>query len=165
MRSGSLILIAAFSLLMAVSAGADDSVGNVKTLSGNVSIERDNAIITPMIGGKIFRNDALKTGADGSVGVVFKDDTLVSLGPDSRIVISEFLFSPSENKLSIVMKMFRGTMVYLSGIIAKLAPEAVRVETPVANIGVRGTKFAVRMEGNDPSWSGEQKAGRSSSLK
>jgi len=48
------------------------------------------------IGEKIYRMDALKTGRDGSLGVVFKDDTLLSIGPQSEIIISEFLFSPAE---------------------------------------------------------------------
>jgi hypothetical protein len=150
MKSAALILIIVFSLFIAVAAfAADGSVGNVKTVSGKVSILRSNTEISPAIGAKIFRDDVLRTGPDSSIGVVFKDDTLVSLGPDSRLVISNFLFSPAENKLSIVVKMLKGTMVYLSGIIAKLAPDAVRVETPVASIGVRGTKFAVMVEGKD----------------
>jgi hypothetical protein len=164
MKSAALILVLIFSLFIAVAAFAeDDSVGNVKTLSGKVSILRNNTTMSPEIGGKIFRNDVLMTGPDSSIGVVFKDDTLVSLGPDSRLVISKFLFSPAENKLAIVIKMFKGTMVYLSGIIAKLAPGAVQIETPVASIGVRGTKFAVKVEGKDDP--ADQKAATASSLK
>jgi hypothetical protein len=82
--------------------------------------------------------------------VIFKDDTLLSIGPQSEIIISEFLFSPAEGKLSIVTRLLRGSAIYLTGIIGKLSPESVRFETPVANIGIRGTKFAVKMEDATP---------------
>ncbi len=166
MKLKALILTVLFSLFISAAAfAADDSVGNVKTISGKVSILRNNMAINPAAGEAIFLNDILRTGAESSIGVVFKDDTLVSLGPDSRLVISKFLFSPAENKLSIVVKMLKGTLVYLSGIIAKLSPEAVTVETPVASIGVRGTKFAIKVEGNDQSDPVEQKAAPSSGTK
>jgi hypothetical protein len=166
MKYAAVMLTVVFSLFVAAAVfAADDSVGNVKTVSGKVSIMRNNTTISPAIGEKIFSSDVLRTGPDSSIGVVFKDDTLVSLGPDSRLVITKFLFSPAENKLSIVLNMFRGTLVYLSGIIAKLAPEAVRIETPVASIGVRGTKFAVRVEGKDQNDIVELKAPASSEAK
>jgi hypothetical protein len=159
MKYPAFFLLLACSLLLAVSVAADDSIGNVKTVSGDASILRGGKALKPVTGEKLLLKDTLITkGPDSSIGVVFKDDTLVSLGPDSRLVINEFLFSPSENKLSIAMKMFRGTMVYLSGIIAKLAPDAVRLETPVASIGVRGTRFAVKLEGKEQADEGEQKA-------
>jgi hypothetical protein len=166
MKSAALSLLVIFSLFVAAAAFASDSsIGNVKTVSGKVSILRNNMPISPAIGEKIFLDDVLRTGPDSSIGVVFKDDTLISLGPDSSLVITKFLFSPSENKLSIVVNMFRGTLVYLSGIIAKLAPDAVRIETPVASIGVRGTKFAVKVEGNDQNDIVELKAASSSVMK
>jgi hypothetical protein len=107
-------------------------------------------MIPPQIGDKILMGDSLKTGPEGSLGMIFKDDTLLSIGPQSEITISEFLFSPAEGKLSIVTRLLKGTAAYLTGIIAKLSPESVRFETPVANIGIRGTKFAVKIEDPNP---------------
>jgi len=60
--------------------------------------------------------------------------------------VNEFAFSPGEGKMSIVTRLLKGSAVYLSGIIARLSPESVRFETPVANIGIRGTMFAVKVE-------------------
>jgi len=71
-------------------------------------------------------------------------DTAIALGPDSSLVIREFLFSPAEHRLGLVARLTQGTMAYLSGVLGKLAPEAVRFETPVATIGIRGTRFAVK---------------------
>ena len=125
----------------------DAHVGSIKTLKGKAAIIRDRNVVDVKIGSKVFTNDAMKTGSDGSMAMVFKDDTLLSIGPDSEVVINEFIFSPGEGKLSIITRLLKGTSAYLSGIIGKLSPESVRYETPVANIGIRGTKFAVSVKG------------------
>ena len=144
------ILTLGFFLIPPVSDALDTPVGSVKTIKGTASIIRQNQVIPAQIGDKVFMKDSLKTGPDGSLGMIFKDDTLLSIGPQSEITISEFLFSPAEGRLSIVTKLLKGTAAYLTGIIAKLSPESVRFETPVAGIGIRGTKFAVKIEDPNP---------------
>src|SRR5512136_1445924 len=101
---------------------SDAPVGSIKTVKGTTSIIRQNQVIPAQIGEKIFTRDSLKTGPDGSLGMIFKDDTLLSIGPHSEIIISEFVFSPAEGKLSIVTKLLKGTAAYLTGIIGKLSP-------------------------------------------
>ena len=145
-----LILGIIISIFWAAFASADEiHVGSLRTVKGAAVIVRNHQHLSAKIGEKIFRNDSLRTGQDGSLGLIFKDDTLLSLGPNSEIEIREFLFSPGEGKLSLVTRMLKGTAAYLSGIIAKLAPDAVRFETPVGNVGIRGTKFVVKIEGED----------------
>ncbi len=144
------ILTLVFFLIPPISDALDTPVGSVKTIKGTASIIRQNQMIPAQIGDKILMGDSLKTGPEGSLGMIFKDDTLLSIGPQSEITISEFLFSPAEGKLSIVTRLLKGTAAYLTGIIAKLSPESVRFETPVANIGIRGTKFAVKIEDPNP---------------
>ena len=129
-----------------VAGAADAPIGSVKTMTGAASIVRPDKVIPAKVGEKIFKADILRTGADGSMGVIFKDDTLLSLGPSSELVIDEFLFAPAQGKLSFVTRMLKGTAAYLSGIIAKLSPESVRFETPVASVGIRGTKFVVKID-------------------
>ncbi len=125
---------------------AEAPVGIIKTVKGAASIIRQDKVIPAKIGEKVFVKDALKTGPGGSLGMTFKDDTLLSLGPESEALIEEFLFSPAQNKLSIVTKLLKGTATYVTGTIGKLSPNSVRFETPVANVGIRGTKFAVKIE-------------------
>jgi hypothetical protein len=130
-----------------LSSAAETPVGTIKTLKGKAAVIRNGKEVTVKTGSNVFREDHLKTGHDGAMAMVFKDDTLLSIGPDSEVVINDFLFSPAEGKLSIFTKLLKGTSAYLSGIIAKLSPESVRFETPVAKVGIRGTKFAVSAEG------------------
>lgn len=127
---------------------ADSPAGYLKTARGEACIVRHNEIIPAAAGDRIFNNDTLRTGTDGSLGITFMDDTVMSMGPDSEVVLKDFEFSPAEGRMSIFTRMIKGTVVYLSGIIAQLSPEAVRFETPSAHIGFMGTRFAVKVEGD-----------------
>jgi hypothetical protein len=95
---------------------------------------------------KLFADDAIETGRDGAVGIILRDDSLVSLGPESALTMKKFQFVPSEGKLGLVARLSRGTLEYVSGIIARLAPESVRFDTPVSTIGIRGTHIVVKTE-------------------
>jgi hypothetical protein len=139
--------IAAICLLAPLLAyGSEMPVGSIKSVRGTASIIRNRTPIDTKPGARIFRNDSLKTGSDGSMAMVFRDDTLLSIGPDSELTVNEFLFSPAQGKLSFITRLLKGTAACVTGIIGKLSPESVRFETPVANIGIRGTSFAVKVE-------------------
>jgi hypothetical protein len=121
-------------------------IGVVKTLKGSVSIRRGQQAIPAAIGAKLQVNDVIETAADSSIGMILRDDSLLSMGPNSHLAINEFVFSPYEGKLGFLIKIMRGTVDYVSGIIVKLSPRSGKFETPVATIGARGTRFAVKVE-------------------
>ncbi len=121
-------------------------IGTLQKVSGTAAIVRQDQVLAARAGLEIKANDSLRTDNDGSIGVVFHDDTSLSLGPGSVLVIDEFVYAPRQGKFSLVFRMIKGTAVYLSGLIAKLAPESVHFVTPAASVGVRGTKFAVKVE-------------------
>jgi hypothetical protein len=128
------------------SAAPSPIIGTLQKVSGTAAVVRQDQILPAKIGLGIQANDTLRTSTDGCIGVVFQDDTFLSLGPRSDLVIDEFVYAPRQGKLSLVFRMLKGTAVYLSGLIAKLAPDSVRFVTPSASVGVRGTKFAVKVE-------------------
>jgi len=128
-------------------AYAADMVGIVKIVRGSASIVRDEQTIPAKAGNKLFEKDSIKTGADGSIGVIFSDNSLLSIGSNSDLQINEFLFRPADKKLSIITRIKRGTLTYITGLIAKLRPESVKFQTPTAILGVRGTHFAIRVKG------------------
>jgi hypothetical protein len=128
-------------------ARAAETIGSVKNVRGTVSVVRAGETIPARPGLKLVAGDILETGTDGALGLVLRDDSLLSLGPSSRVAIERFLFNPAEGKLGLTTRILQGTLAYLSGFIGKLAPESTTFVTPVATIGVRGTHFAVRVEG------------------
>jgi hypothetical protein len=122
------------------------AAGRIKTVSGPAFIVRDGATIPAQPGQVIFEADTIRTGADGSVGVTLKDDTRLALGPSSEVRLARFLYEPGNGGLGLVLKFVRGVTAYVSGRMAKLAPESIRLETPAAIVGVRGTSLAIRVE-------------------
>jgi len=136
------LLIASGSSALAQPSGA----GTVKLVSGSVFIIRDGGVVPAKLGLPVFETDALRTGADGKVGVTLKDDTRVSLGPNSEVRLQRFVYSPAEGSLGLVLQLVRGAAAYVSGRIAKLAPDSIRLETPAAIVGVRGTTLAIRID-------------------
>ena len=98
-------------------------------------------------GDAVYQQDGLRTGASGRLGVTLKDDTQVSLGPNSEMGLSEFKFSPAVGELALVMKLLRGVAAFVTGRIGRLRPDAVRIETPATVIGIRGTHIVVQAEG------------------
>jgi hypothetical protein len=129
-----------------VSAQQAVPAGHVKTVSGAAFVVRQNATITAKAGDAVFASDTLRTAAGGAIGVTLKDDTRISLGPDSEVRIDRYVYAPGEGGLGMVLKFVRGAAVYVSGRIAKLAPDSIRLEAPAAIVGVRGTTLAIRVE-------------------
>ena len=134
--------------LLAGEAVAEDA-GRVKTVKGTVYIEREGRREAALVGTSVRQADTLVTGPDGAVGVALADDTLLSAGPNSELTISRFLYPPNQpGSLEAVLN--RGTLAVVSGRIAKQAPDAMRVKTPAAILGVRGTEFVVRASDGSP---------------
>jgi len=121
------------------------AAGRIKVASGAVFIVRAGALVPAQAGQEVFESDGLKTGADGRVGVTLKDDTRLSLGPASEVHLDRFVFAPADGQMGLVLKVVRGVMAYVSGRIAKLAPDSIRLETPAAVVGVRGTTLAIHV--------------------
>ena len=124
-------------------ADADGTIVVVRNFAGPVTVTRGGNVLPATTGTRLHVGDTLGTGPGGSLGVILRDNSSLSLGPSSRLVLRDFLFSPSEGKFGLLVRLSRGTMAYLSGLIGKLAPEKARFETPTASIGIRGTHFAV----------------------
>ena len=118
--------------------------GTIKIASGAVFIVRASGTVPAVAGAPVYEADTLRTGADGKLGVTLKDDTRLSLGPNSEIRLDRFAYEPAEGQLGFVLKVVRGMAAYVSGKIAKIAPDAVRLETPSAIVGVRGTMLVIR---------------------
>jgi hypothetical protein len=119
--------------------------GRIKIASGSVFIVRAGTVVPAQAGQLVYEADALRTGADGRLGVTLKDDTRVSMGPGSEMRVDRFLYAPAEGRLSLVLNVVRGVVAYVSGRIAKLSPDSIRLETPAAVVGVRGTTLALRV--------------------
>ena len=120
--------------------------GRIKLASGATFIIRAGSEMAALAGQPVFEADSLRTGADGRLGITLKDDTRVSIGPNSEIRVNRFVYAPGDGAMALVLQVFRGVIAYVSGRIAKLSPDSIRLETPAAIVGVRGTTVALQVE-------------------
>ncbi|MEE4364306.1 MAG: FecR domain-containing protein [Desulfotignum sp.] len=134
-------------LLVPCIAKADTSfIGTIKTTKGDVTVIRSAGQTPGHVGDKLYPADVLQTGTNSSTGIIFEDNTVLSLGSDTEIIISDYVFAPEKGLFSMVIQMIKGTASYLSGIIGKQSPETVEFHTPDATINIRGTQFLVKVE-------------------
>jgi hypothetical protein len=120
--------------------------GRIKVVSGSAFILRGSETIAARPGDAVFAADALRTGEGGSVGVTLKDDTRLSLGSNSEVRLDRYVYAPGSEGVGMVLKFVRGVAAYVSGRMARLAPDSVRLETPAAIVGIRGTTLALSVE-------------------
>lgn len=137
-------LVLALLAVLAPAAMAAD-VGQIKTSKGGVVIVRDGQEIAAPAGTAVRQSDRVLTRADGSAGITFKDNSLLSLGPDSSLDISLFSFGAKEQPDALEAKLNKGTLSAVSGKIVAKSPEAMKIHTPTTILGVRGTEFYVQV--------------------
>jgi hypothetical protein len=121
-------------------------IGHVRSVGGIATVTHGERTWKAATGTEVFEGDTLRTYWNGTMGVTFKDDTRISLGPATRVTVPRFVFSPSEQRYGFVLRLIAGSLQYLSGLTAKLSPDAMKIETPTATVGVRGTRFLARVE-------------------
>ncbi len=127
------------------SAVEQQAIGRVDHTLGEVTATRvDGTTVALNKDSAIYQGDILETGKDGAVSIVFIDETEFSLGTDGRMVLDELIFDPTSLEGSSTFSVIQGVFVFVSGEIAANNSEAMVVRTPVATIGIRGTKVAGR---------------------
>lgn len=145
-----LALSLSLSLTLPLSGGAlaaeKEMTGDVKNISGTVSVQRGDTRTVPRVGDKIQVSDSIRTGSDGSIGISFVDGTRLSLGPSSELSVQEYLFAPLQGEFGFAVSLFKGTAAYTTGKLGKLSPESVKITTPQATIGIRGTSFVLKVD-------------------
>lgn len=127
-------------------AGDQDSIGYVKTVKGGAFVIDGGKPVRAAPGTPIRMGNTLKTGPDGSMGVTFKDNTVMSFGPDTALTVDEYLYAPGNDNLKFGTTVSKGSLQVVSGVIARLKPNSVRMKTPTGTIGIRGTRYLVRVE-------------------
>ncbi len=116
--------------------------GEIGKIKGSGVLERNGAVITGGSGVGVKSMDTAVT-AKGTMQIDFVDETRVDITEHSRLLIDEFVYDPSNDRGSLSLKASLGTVRYASGQIAKKYKQNVKIRTPSATIGVRGTDFVL----------------------
>ena len=140
------VVASAGSVVNAPTASPVYFIGSVKTVSGDAYLVRGKARSSAAVGDHLYQGDTLVTASSSSIGVIFRDDTILSLGPRSEVRIDEFVFNPADGAMAFLANVGKGTAQFITGQMSKIAPERMNVETPLATIGIRGTRFLVKVD-------------------
>jgi len=124
--------------------GAQDHAGFVKAVRGTAQLLAADGVARPAkAGDRVGQVDRIVTEADSAVSLVLRDGTTLVVGPSSRLDVKEFHFDSTTQDGGILVSLLRGSLRMITGLIGKTNPDAVRVETQTATIGIRGTDFIV----------------------
>lgn len=124
---------------------AAGEAGTVKKSTGSVAIVRAGQKLPAVTGAAVMVSDRVLTGADGSIGITLRDNTLLSAGPNSTLDLNRFSFDSTTHEGEVNATVKRGTLAVISGKIAANSPTRVAINTPTATLGVRGTEFVVEV--------------------
>jgi hypothetical protein len=122
---------------------ATGAVGRITKLDGEATIiHPDGTKVKAEVGSMVHMGDVVTTGKQGSVNILFADNTSFSISRNAKLAIDEFTYNPQEHEGTSYFSMLQGVFVYQSGDIGKDDPSKVNINTPVGSIGIRGTLVA-----------------------
>jgi len=116
-------------------------VAEITALKGGADVVRNNQTLPASLHMKLEKTDVIKTKQNTKLQLVFKDDTIITIGKNSEVKIEDYLFDNENSKAKFRLKY--GIMKTLTGKIGKFAPKRFKVMTKNASIGIRGTYFVV----------------------
>ncbi len=147
MRSPLAMLVAASLLGAAAPVLADgEHVALFKNVTGTLTVVRNGSTLPAVAGTTLFVSDKIVSSIGSSGGIVFKDGTLLTVGASTEVQLRDYVFEPKVAKYDFSVYLAKGTAIYSSGKIGKLSPESVKVDSPTATVGVRGTRFIITAE-------------------
>lgn len=127
--------------LLTLSALAWSSIGNVGVLRGSATVTRSSDMIAITNGMALEVADRITTESKSRLQIILKDDTVVTIGPNSTFVFDAYNYGGKDDSV-VKMRIDRGFFRSVTGKIGKIAPERFKVKTSSATIGIRGTDFS-----------------------
>lgn len=122
---------------------ASENIAMIKFAKGDVHVKNNQGSLHATAGYSLREKDIIITGKNSEASVAFRDGSVLTLGANSYILVENFVFNPLEKKFNFNLNLKKGTTVFESGKIGKLAPESFNMKIPQGVIGIRGTKFLV----------------------
>ena len=125
---------------------SSELVGVASAVHGAVELSYGQEKQSLQSGDQIYLNDRIKTGGEGSVVLLLKDQSSFSLGKNSQFVIDEFIYRPSDPSVSTLgTNLITGFARYVSGAVSKANKDGVKMRTPVGTIGIRGSVVTAKV--------------------
>ncbi|MBY0382325.1 MAG: VCBS domain-containing protein [Xanthobacteraceae bacterium] len=126
---------------------AGQVIGHVLKLSGGASVIRNGVTVELGIGDAVMKGDVVQTGSNSSIGMTFIDGSAFGMTSNARMVLNDMVYSETGSANSSLISLVQGTITFVAGQTAKNGN--MKVETPVATMGIRGTAVLVEIDSND----------------
>ncbi len=139
--------ILALGMMAEAAAQSAGWVGQIKVSRGIVALERDGKRFPGMVGVRLKENDTILTEANGSVGLMFNDNSTLSMGPNGEVLMERYAYDSTTYLGAFDAFVKRGAVSFEAGNLANTTPESVRVKTPLAEVRGQTRNFAVDVEG------------------
>src|SRR6266436_4635141 len=138
------------------SASVAKVIGHVTKLAGTATVVRNGVSIILNNGDNVEKGDVVQSGSDSTLGITFIDGTVFGLSSNARMVLNEMVYDPNGSNNSSLMSLVAGTISFVAGQTAKHGD--MKIDTPVATMGIRGTAVLVQIDFTVPGQSGAPNA-------
>ncbi|MCC7274036.1 MAG: FecR domain-containing protein [Alphaproteobacteria bacterium] len=136
MRRLALMLLLGAAAAPTAASAADRDIGVSAIVVNQVHVATGTDVRVLRVGDRVFQNERIETGPDARAQLIFLDETTITVGPNSAVVLDTFVYDPDRQRHSVVIDATRGVLRFVSG---SGDSRAFEIRTPVATVGVRGT--------------------------
>jgi VCBS repeat-containing protein len=123
-------------------------IGHVTKLTGNATAIRNGVSIVLNQGDNVLKGDVVQSGSDSTLGITFIDGTVFGLASNAKMVLNEMVYDPNGSDNKSLLSLVQGTISFVAGATAKKGD--MKVDTPVATMGIRGTAVLVEIDFDVP---------------
>ena len=126
---------------------AQQPVGRVETVTGSATVVRNGVAVDLNVGDLVFQGDVVQTGTNSALAIAFSDGSAFTLNDNARMALNEFVYDPNGTSNSALINIVQGTVTFIAAQVAKTGN--MRVETPTAALGIRGTFITLSVSATD----------------
>jgi hypothetical protein len=125
-----------------------DAIGKIEKVVGDVSVVRNGVTVALHVGDAVFKSDVVQAGASASCGISFPDGTVLNLVANTRMALNDYAYDANSNANGALFTLVEGTFAFVAGKVAHSGD--MKIATPVATMGIRGTTGVVQEQPNAP---------------
>src|SRR6202023_103207 len=125
-----------------------DAIGKIEKVVGDVTVVRNGVTVALHVGDAVFKSDVVATGSSSSCGISFPDGTALNLVANTRMALNDYAFDANSNSNGALFTLVEGTFAFVAGKVAHQGD--MKIATPVATMGIRGTTGVVQEQPNAP---------------
>lgn len=120
--------------------------GTIKAVIGDVFVVRGESRQPMRVGDPVVELDRISTGTNSATSFALRDGTIISVGSNSALDVTSFQFEPTKQEGSMAIGLVSGSMRFITGLLGNRDRDRIRISTPTATVGIRGTDFILEAE-------------------